>query len=88
MKYFRKNNDVVQAEEKPNGTGWKEITEEEYNRVTGILTQITELKWQLSTTDYRCLKHADGEYTDEEYEPFKQQRHNLRIQIRNLESEL
>lgn len=86
-KYYRKGNDVVQAESKP-GTGWKEITEEEYNQVCSTLNQITELKWQLAHSDYKAIKYAEGQYTEEEYAPIKAAREELRVQIRELEATL
>lgn len=87
MKFYRKGNDIIQAEQKP-GSGWKEITEEEYNRVAGILSQLAELKWQLSHTDYKAVKYAEGWYSDEEYAPIKAAREELREQIRTLENQL
>lgn len=87
MKYYRKNNDIIQADEKP-GTGWKEITEEEYNRVFSTLSQITELKFKLSTTDYKAVKYAEGWYTDEEYATVKAARESIREEIRALENQL
>ena len=43
---------------------------------------------ELKNTDYKLLKYMDGELTAEEYEPFKQQRAQLRVRIRELESEI
>lgn len=84
MKYWKKDYDVVQAETKPSGSGWKEITEEEYNRVYNILSQVAELKWQLSHTDYKAIKYAEGCYTEEEYATTKAEREEIRVQIRQL----
>lgn len=47
--------------------------------------RINELKALLSETDYMCLKHADGELTDEEYAIVKAQRHAWREEINELE---
>ena len=41
---------------------------------------------ELKRTDYKLLKHLDGELTAEEYEPIKAQRTALRARIRELES--
>ena len=41
---------------------------------------------ELKNTDYKLLKHMDGELTTAEYEPIKQQRAALRVRIRELES--
>lgn len=40
----------------------------------------------LKATDYKVLKHIDGELTTAEYEPIKQERAELRVRIRELES--
>ena len=82
--FLKKEKEVTQSEELIDG--YEEITEEEFYCVIDIYSSISQLKWQLAKTDYKCLKHADGELTDEEYEPVKQERHNLRIQIRELEA--
>lgn len=87
-KYYRNGKEVVIAEKKPSGTGWKEITEEEYNQVCSTLNQIIELKCKLSCTDYKAIKYAEGQYTEEEYAPIKAAREDLRVQIRTLESQL
>jgi len=49
--------------------------------------RIVELKKLLNDSDYVCLKHADGELTDEEYATVKAQRHAWREEIRQLEEE-
>ena len=41
---------------------------------------------ELKNTDYKLLKYMDGELTAEVYEPFKQQRAQLRVRIRELEA--
>ena len=45
------------------------ITEEEINQ-----TRIKELKRNLSNTDYKAIKFAEGQISIEEYEPIKLQR--------------
>ena len=86
-KYWRKGNDITQADTKP-GNGWKEITKEEYDTFCEKINQLAELKWQLSHTDYKAIKYAEGCYTEEEYAPIKAAREELRVQIRQLESSL
>lgn len=49
----------------------------------GILIALA--KGELASTDYLTLKWLDGELTDEEYEPHKQRRAELREQVRLLE---
>lgn len=89
MKYYRKDNSVIELpDEESKPSGYKEITEEQYNTFMSICGQLAELRFELKKTDYKCLKHMDGEMTDEEYEPIKQARHNLRIQINELEAQL
>ncbi len=41
---------------------------------------------ELKNTDYKLLKHLDGEITAAEYEPIKAQRTALRSRIRELEA--
>lgn len=48
--------------------------------------RIAELKKLLADSDYQCLKHADGELTDEEYESIRAQRHAWRVEINELEA--
>lgn len=50
--------------------------------------RINELKSLLANSDYLCLKHADGELTDEEYAVVKAQRHAWRKEINELEGQL
>lgn len=49
---------------------------------------ISQLKQNLSNTDYLCLKYAEGELTEEEYAPIKAQRKAWRAEINRLEEEL
>ena len=46
--------------------------------------QITELKQKLSTTDYKAIKFAEGWISNEDYEPIKAERQEIRNQINNL----
>lgn len=50
--------------------------------------RISELKQLLSSTDYQAIKYAEGELTDSEYAPMKQQREAWRKEIRKLEEQL
>ena len=89
MKYYRKNNDViVLPEEEAKPKGYHEITEEEYNHVLSILSQLAELKFELKKTDYKAIKHSEGLISEEDYAPIKEAREQLRVQIRGLEAEL
>ncbi|MDR0454712.1 MAG: hypothetical protein LBH05_07880 [Deferribacteraceae bacterium] len=57
-------------------------------RKAGILAEIAELKKFLTDTDYRAIKHFEGFLTEEEYEPYKQERKKARDKIKALEAEL
>ena len=48
--------------------------------------QLNTLKRQIADTDYLTLKKADGALTAAEYEPHKQQRAQLRADIRQAEA--
>ena len=50
--------------------------------------QILGLKIQLSDTDYKAIKYAEGWLTDEEYAPIKAERQALRDKINALEIEV
>jgi len=50
--------------------------------------RISELKQLLSSTDYQAIKYAEGELTDSEYTPIKQQRKAWREEINELEEQL
>ena len=50
-----------------------------------ITVQINTLKEQLAETDYKALKFIDGEFTEEEYAPIREERKNYRIKINELE---
>ena len=54
------------------------------------LTQlkIDVLKHQLSETDYKAIKYAEGLLTEEEYAPIKAERQAMRDEINRLEAEL
>ena len=49
---------------------------------------ITNLKIELSRTDYLAIKFFEGFLTAEEYEPIKRQRQAWRDEINALEAEL
>lgn len=70
------------------------LTEEEISKIelekVKRLTEkkITELKQQLENTDYKAIKFAEGEISEEEYEPIKQQRKAWRLEINELQNQL
>ena len=50
-----------------------------------INTKINILKEQLAETDCKALKFIDGEFTEEEYAPIREERKACRIKINELE---
>ena len=53
-----------------------------------IEEQIVQLKEQLSATDYKAIKYAEGWLTDGEYAPIKAEREKIRQEIRDFETSL
>lgn len=49
--------------------------------------EIKMLKRKLSDTDYKAIKYAEGQLTEEEYGPIKQERQSWRNRINELELE-
>ena len=49
--------------------------------------KIEMLKRKLSDTDYKAIKYAEGQLTEEEYGPIKQERQSWRNRINELELE-
>ena len=53
-----------------------------------VYAEIEQCKAQLASTDYQCLKYAEGELTEDEYAPVRELRKQLRKQINALEDRL
>ena len=53
-----------------------------------IIAEIEQYKAKLASTDYQCLKYAEGELTEDEYAPIRELRKQLRKQINALEDRL
>ena len=53
-----------------------------------IIPQIMALKEELSASDYKAIKYAEGLITAEDYEPIKAERQALRDKINELEAML
>lgn len=49
---------------------------------------INQKKWELSQTDYKALKYAEGLLTEEEYAPIKAERQAMRDEINAMEAKL
>ena len=56
-------------------------------KIDEINIQIADLKTELASTDYKCLKWLEGAMTDEEYAKVKAHRAGLRERINTLENE-
>lgn len=52
------------------------------------LKEITALKQQLFESDYKAIKYSEGFYTEEEYQPIRQERADIRARINQLEDEI
>lgn len=57
-----------------------EVDEEQFARDA----RINELKMFLAETDYKAIKYAEGELSEEEYAPIKAQRRAWREEINQL----
>lgn len=55
---------------------------------TEAQAEINACKNLLVQTDYKALKHSDGALSDEEYEPTRVKRAELRERINHLEIEM
>ena len=60
-------------------------TQEMIDRDNAI-QEITQLKKQLSDTDYKAIKYAEGQLTEEEYSLTRTQRASWRARINELEA--
>lgn len=61
------------------------IEVEEHDNVYIKEIEINELKRQLAETDYQAIKYAEGQLSEEEYRPIKEQRQIWRDRINELE---
>ena len=94
MKYY--GLDEIDDVEKPYKKGYKTIIiKDEINKIaffkfieTSQNKEINELKQKLADTDYQALKYAEGQISEEEYLPIKEQRQAWRDRINELEAML
>lgn len=63
---------------------WYDLCETEKHKEK---EEIEILKKKLSNTDYKAIKYAEGQLTEEEYGPIKQERQSWRNRINELELE-
>lgn len=53
-----------------------------------IQGEINALKQLLANSDYKAIKHSEGEISEEEYAPIRRQRQTWRRRINELEGQL
>ena len=57
-------------------------------RIYEIQERLQAIKMELQSTDYKAIKYAEGEYTQEEYQDTLNLRKSLRDEYNALEKEL
>lgn len=70
-----------------NNTQENLLTEKD-KQIIEIKNSINILKQNLSNTDYLAIKYSEGELSEEEYLPIREERRNWRKQINELEEEI
>ncbi len=93
-KYFKLED--IESQEKPQEVGYKAILVKD--KINGIgfyklvktdeLIEIESLKQQLVDSDYKAIKYAEGEISEEEYTPIKEERKSWRARINELEAQI
>jgi len=82
---------IEEIEAKEDGTRQFQIKQipqktEDEKLIEQYQSEIVELKKYLSDTDYKAIKFAEGELSEEAYREDKSQRHDARVRINELES--
>ena len=62
--------------------------EERAHHLEELNTELIQLRHKLSETDYLAIKFAEGEMTEEEFAPHREERRNWRARINEIEKEL
>lgn len=65
----------------------KAIVNDSNYKDESIYITIEQLKSKLRETDYQAIKFAEGEMSEEEFAPIKEQRKNWRAKINKLEED-
>lgn len=94
MKYYRINE--IENIERPIKIGYETvIVKDEINDIaffdfkeTLQCKEIVELKRKLLNTDYKAIKYAEGQLTEEEYASTKAERQGWRDRINELEAQI
>ena len=85
MKYYIDNVEVNESQFiKAKNSGRFDINGQ--NLTTKSYIKIQELKDKLAQTDYKAIKYAEGQLSEEEYAPIKAQRQEWRDEINRLEN--
>ena len=97
MKYYKLDEiDNIDSIEKPYKKGYETIiVKDEINNIaffdfreTPQSKEIKELKQKLADTDYQAIKYAEGQISEAEYQPIKEERQMWRDRINELEVEI
>lgn len=59
-----------------------------YTKLELINMHMQKTRNRLSETDFKTMKYYEGSYTDEEYEPIRQERKHLREELNFLEKQI
>ena len=84
---------IEEIEPLENGTRQFQIKQipqktEDEKLIEQYQSEIVKLKKYLSDTDYKAIKFAEGELSEETYREDKSQRHDARARINELESSI
>lgn len=67
----------------------EELKEIEYqDKLLPLQDEYNYYQQKIAETDHKLFKYVEGYYTDEEYEPIKQERESYRVKIRELENKI
>ena len=53
-----------------------------------IQQRLQDITIELKETDYHALKFIEGDLSEEDFQPYKELRHKLRLEYNQLEAEL
>lgn len=76
----------MEVEQAYNGSWYVKGFAPERPEAEIIAQQVAELKAELSSTDYKAIKFAEGWISEEDYAPIKAKRQELRDKINELEN--
>lgn len=89
MNYYKlENGKAVSSVAEIKSKSHKKITKSEYGRLIRLNAKIDKLKAELSKSDYKAIKFAEGLIPADEYDAIKAERQKIRAEINELESKL